>query len=288
MFLAVATVSTLLHVDRVDAGPAFVFLYGFLSPLVVYVAVFRLWPGGHAQTMFSFLVGIGLLQFLVIAVLQLPTFLSDGDPDGISGTFGENPYQLVFFLNVFNALVAGAALFQPRRWTGRLAPLLLLGSALVIFLAQYRALMVTTFLSLVLVGALVSVVRPRALHLHAACPDNPCRGVLPDLVRISGEQARRGGHCLAGGPVVLRQGAPVSDGGPGGAVRRSGAGDSRHRSGNLLQPGVAYLRHHRGPNGRRRPIRQGSSRGASIGPTSPRSSSSPGCNRRRLFRGRSS
>jgi transcriptional regulator with XRE-family HTH domain len=159
LFLALAVVSTLVNSARVEPAPVIVFLYGFLGPLGVYYAVYRLWPPGSALSMSRLLVGLGVVQVAVVATIDLPRFFSsEGNPDHISGTFGENAYQLVFFLIVLTALLAGMATFE-RRLSARLAPAFFVAIAAIIFLAQYRALLVTTLLSVVIIGALLSKVR---------------------------------------------------------------------------------------------------------------------------------
>lgn len=155
-FLAVATISCLANLTRVDVAPALTFLYGMLSPVVIYWAVRRLWPVGAAGALTSLLIGLLLVQLIVVAVIDLPTFLSTSNPDVISGTFGENAYQLVFFLLVMAALLAGAFTFQPRTAAARWAPVLITLTLVIVVLAQYRALLVTTALTIIVVGALVT------------------------------------------------------------------------------------------------------------------------------------
>jgi hypothetical protein len=163
LFLAVCALSTVANLSRVDIGPVLLFVYGFLSPLVFYYAAYRLWPSGHVIAMSRVLVALMLLEFLVVAAVDLPSFIQTRNPDDISGTFGENAYQLVFFLIVAASLVAGIATFEHRRLAARFAPALIGASFLVIFLAQYRALLVTTALSAILVAVVLATVRGRGL-----------------------------------------------------------------------------------------------------------------------------
>lgn len=162
LFLGIAVVSVLVNMSRVSAGPVLLFLYGFLAPLVAYGAAYRLWPAGRALDLSRLLVGLGVLQLLVVAVLDLPAFLGSGNPDEISGTFGENPYQLVFFLVVFCALLAGIVVAEPRRRAARAAPLLVVLALAVVFLAQYRALLVAAAVAIVLLGWLLATAPGRA------------------------------------------------------------------------------------------------------------------------------
>jgi transcriptional regulator with XRE-family HTH domain len=154
-FLVVCAASAVLNPSRVAIGPALVFVYGILAPLGIYAAVYRLWPGGNAASMTRLLFALGISQFVVVLLIDLPRFFATGDPDQISGTFGTNQYQLVFFMLLFTTLLAAAFTFEPRRVMGRAAPLLIPAALIVIFLAQYRALLLTTAVSMVLVAVML-------------------------------------------------------------------------------------------------------------------------------------
>lgn len=161
LFLGVCVVSAVVNLSRVAPGPLALFLYGFLAPLLAYGAAYRIWPTGSARALSRLLVLLGVLQLVVVAAIDLPRFVATRNPDSISGTFGENPYQLVFFLVVFAALVAGIAAHEPARASARFAPPLVGTSLFVVFLAQYRALLATTAVSMVLVGLLLARTRAR-------------------------------------------------------------------------------------------------------------------------------
>jgi hypothetical protein len=113
------------------------------------------------------LVGLAHVQFLAVAAFDLPEFLRTRNPDVVSGTFGDNPYQLVFYLLVVAALLAGIATFEKRRLAARFAPLLFVAIAATVFLAQYRTVLITTMLTLLVVAAFLSVGRRRGLLLGA-------------------------------------------------------------------------------------------------------------------------
>jgi DNA-binding XRE family transcriptional regulator len=163
LFLLVCVVSAVANASRVDIGPTLLFVYGFLGPLVFYYAAYRLWPAGQSLSLSRLIVGLVVLEFVVVLAVDLPKFAHTTNPDDISGTFGQNAYQLVFFLIVGASLIAGIATFEAGRLAARAAPFLLAACFAVIFLAQYRALLATTALSAVLVAALVSTVRGRGL-----------------------------------------------------------------------------------------------------------------------------
>ncbi len=165
--ILVCAFATLANPSRVEAAPVLVFMYGYLAPLGVFYATYRLWPVGSSLALSRLLVGLGLVQLLVVVAIDLPRSIATSDPDQISGTFGTNAYQLVYFLLVFGALLAGIFTFENQRRIARAVPLLFVALLATIFLAQYRALLLTTLLTLVLIAALLGTVRLRGLVLGA-------------------------------------------------------------------------------------------------------------------------
>jgi hypothetical protein len=162
-FLALSALAAVVNPSRVDIAPALVFVYGILSPLVVYGAVRRLWPVGRALAASRLLVALGVVQIVVVILIDIPRFAAGDNPDDITGTFGTNAYQLVFFLLLFVTLLAGIYTNERRRAVARFAPILIgLGLATIV-LAQYRGLLVTTGLALLLSAVIVGARRSRGL-----------------------------------------------------------------------------------------------------------------------------
>lgn len=152
LFLALCIISAVTNPSRVEIGPALVFVYGILSPLVFYLVVYRLWVPGHARLVTRTIVALGVLQLFVVALFQVPKFLGNPNPDVISGTFGTNAYQLVFFLLI--AIVTTTCIFTWERRTrvARWAPLLVPAMFGVMILAQYRAALAIVVLTLLIVA----------------------------------------------------------------------------------------------------------------------------------------
>jgi transcriptional regulator with XRE-family HTH domain len=155
VFLGLSALSVAVNLSRVAPGPVLVFLYGFLAPIGVGAAVYRIWPVGHASSLSRLLVAVGVVELLVVVLIDVPRFISSGNPDVVSGTFGTNAYQLVFFLLLFTALLAGIYTFEKQRLSARLALPLFAAILGTIFLAQYRALLVTTALTVLFIGFLL-------------------------------------------------------------------------------------------------------------------------------------
>jgi transcriptional regulator with XRE-family HTH domain len=162
-FLALSAVSAVVNPSRVDIAPALVFVYGVLSPLLVYGAVRRLWPVGRALAASRLLIALGVVQIVVVALIDIPRFVGANNPDDITGTFGTNAYQLVFFLLLFVSLLAGIYTYERQRLVARFVPILIALSLVTIVLAQYRALLVTTGLVLLLCAVILGGRRSRGV-----------------------------------------------------------------------------------------------------------------------------
>ena len=154
-FMVLAIASATINSGRVAPAPVLVFIYGFLAPVAVYAAVYRIWPPGQAGSLSRVLVWLGLLKLAVVALFDLPKFATSRNPDEISGTFGTNAYQLVFFLFMVAALLAGIFTLEPRRRVARFVPAVILGIFAVTLLAQYRAFLVTMVVTMLAIGLLL-------------------------------------------------------------------------------------------------------------------------------------
>ena len=73
----------------------------------------------------------------------------------MSGTFGTNAYQLVYFLLILVTLVVGIATFEPGTRLAGFAIPLLAAFSVVMLLAQYRALLVSTVVAIFAVAFMV-------------------------------------------------------------------------------------------------------------------------------------
>jgi transcriptional regulator with XRE-family HTH domain len=154
-FLLICAVATLANPSRVEAAPVLVFVYGYLAPIGVFAATYRIWPVGSSLSLSRLIVGLGFLQLVVVALIDLPRFFATNNPDEISGTLGTNGYQLVFFLLLVAALLAGIFTFERHRRTARVAPALFVAILATIFLVQYRSLILTMALTVVLIAAVL-------------------------------------------------------------------------------------------------------------------------------------
>ena len=159
------------HFSRVAPAPALLFVYGFLGPLSsFYYATYRLWPTGQALALSRTIVVLGVLQFVVIGLFDLPTFLASRNPDDIVGTFGgERLSARLLPPGVRSARLLGSPRSRPSPVKRRpfAIPLLPGATFLVIFLAQYRALLIFSALAVLLIGFMLSAARGRGFVVGA-------------------------------------------------------------------------------------------------------------------------
>lgn len=171
LFILIALVAALANTTRVALLPAAMFVYGFAAPLIFAVAIMNVRLDRNnielvARTFFW----LGVLQLIVGIFYGLPLFIASGNPDYVSGTFGENCYQFTYFLGVwFLYLLAGVSVQSGAKGRRRGQGLAVVFAAVAVFglfyAAQYRAMLI--FFTLVILATLwASPARlsRRALH----------------------------------------------------------------------------------------------------------------------------
>lgn len=135
--------SALINLPQLHLGAATLFIVGLLEPLAFMLLAHALSPGAAvASALVRILFAIGWLQILVVAAVDVPVFLATQNPDVISGTFGENPYQLTFFLITWNALILSqrpSPRFRAFHWLG--VAVLQVVILVIFLLAQFRAVL---------------------------------------------------------------------------------------------------------------------------------------------------
>ena len=167
LLLMQAAVSTLLNLGRVNGAAASLFVFGLIEPLLFMGLAYALSPGRETVAFLErLLYRFGWLQIVVVVFLDLPRFLATGNPDLISGTFGENAYQLTYFLLAWNGLF----LLRQSRRANRIRAAFLSGAVeiitlTIILLAQFRSILPFAAFTWLLTHLIVN--RPSARGLAA-------------------------------------------------------------------------------------------------------------------------
>ena len=117
----------LVNSGRIEPGPTLLFIYGFLAPDSR--SSTSSGPCGRRDRLWRSRRLLVALAWIQLAGRRssstCPNTSTDKNPDVVSGTFGENAYQLVFFLLMCTALVAGIATVERKRLVGAPRPALL-------------------------------------------------------------------------------------------------------------------------------------------------------------------
>ncbi|MCB8943117.1 MAG: hypothetical protein H6658_05130 [Ardenticatenaceae bacterium] len=158
--------SALVNLDRLHPGAFTLFIIGFLEPLIYMGLAYLLSPKEEvSQFLIKLLIFIGWLQILVVAVLDVPRFLVTRNPDFITGTFGENPYQLVFFLMTWNVLILSGPAQRGRAsfFRGVGIVIVQIMVLVIILLAQFRSIIFFAVFTWALTYVVISRDTRRAL-----------------------------------------------------------------------------------------------------------------------------
>ncbi|MCS7176652.1 MAG: hypothetical protein NZ960_03350 [Candidatus Kapabacteria bacterium] len=176
LFLLAVGISVLANADRVLLPAVLLFTIGFAGGPLLFLAL-RRWvveEFAFARELQHLLFGILVLNLLVVAFLDFPAFLSHADPDRLSGTFGNNPYQFSFFLAIAAGMLLGASQAQGVSRIVTIALQVLIFAVYYLlqfragfpfFLVAYGTTLVALYGRQVLRGVIVSVI---ALLLSAA------------------------------------------------------------------------------------------------------------------------
>lgn len=143
LLLVCIGVSTLANTGRLHPGAYSLFIIGLLEPLAFMILAYILAPRREVITwLLKLLYLVGWLQIIVVAVIDMPLFLTTRNPDYISGTFGMNAYQMTWYLLTWNVLLLSRRT-DPRYRLARTLGIGLLQVLIVIIilLAQFRALL---------------------------------------------------------------------------------------------------------------------------------------------------
>ncbi len=186
LLLLAIGISVLVNADSVFLPAALLFTVGFAGGPLLFLALSR-WvgqPEEFARSLQRLFVGILLLNLVVVAVYDFPSFLAYADPDKLSGTFGNNAYQFSFFLALAAGLLLG--LGEVRGMPRWLVVAIQVGLFALYYLLQFRAgfpffvlayatMLVALYGRRVLRGVVVSAV---AVLLSAILVDEALEGVV--------------------------------------------------------------------------------------------------------------
>ncbi len=109
LFVIVCLVSCAVNNERVHFGPVVLFMFGMLEGPLLFIALNkvihdRLDMGSRVAKFINVIV---IVEAAVVVLVNIPVFIATGDPDKVSGTFGNNCYQFSAFLVLMGGYFLG-------------------------------------------------------------------------------------------------------------------------------------------------------------------------------------
>ena len=147
LYVTVAAISIVVNWNRVNFGPAFLFIFGILEGPLLYVVLNLLIKNKNdlIEKIFKFFKFIIIIEILAVLFISIPAFIITQDPDKISGTFGNNCYQFSVLLTILGGFSLGQYYLQKKK--SFLYLMALLFFIVTFILLQYRTALPAFFLS---------------------------------------------------------------------------------------------------------------------------------------------
>jgi hypothetical protein len=154
-FAVLALLSSLVNIERTHYAPVLLYIFGIASGPALFLSLNRLIKRKDlmARQTERFLYLMFIVEGAAVVLVSLPTFLSTGNPDYMSGTFGLNAYQFSAFLVIIGGYFLGRMRFEKARLIVGIA--IQVGVIVVFLLLQYRTATPAFFFAyMVLLGLL--------------------------------------------------------------------------------------------------------------------------------------
>lgn len=139
--------SAAVNFDRIHLGPFLLYVFGIMEGPILYLAMNKLIHdkkkfGMQVAKFFNLML---VIQVLVVVFLNYPMLIATGNPDVMSGTFGNNSYQFTALLIVIGGFLLGRQFTRPRSMFYAIAVQFFI--ILTFLLLQYRTAVPAFFLS---------------------------------------------------------------------------------------------------------------------------------------------
>lgn len=148
-YLSISLISFIANYQRVNLPPAVLFLFGMLEGPILFILLNRLIKDKKkfGKTMSRFINFIVIVEFCAVIFVNIPMFVESGNPDVMSGTFGNNSYQFSVFLIIIGGYFLGKLLTTSNftyKIYGIIIQIFVLGTFI---LLQYRSAVPAFFLA---------------------------------------------------------------------------------------------------------------------------------------------
>jgi hypothetical protein len=155
IYFGICIMSALVNVERVFIGPIMLFIFGMLEGPLLFVILNKVVRDKKkfGEQMGRFLSLMVLIEAGTVIFFSYPLFLATGNPDKMSGTFGNNAYQFSAFLIIMGGFFLGRQLVSTKSMTYNLA---IQGFIFMTFiLLQFRAAVPAFFFSYGVLAVLI-------------------------------------------------------------------------------------------------------------------------------------
>lgn len=108
--------SAAVNFDRVHFGPFLLFVFGILEGPILYLGMNKLISDKRkfGNQVAKFINVMLIIQVLVVVFINYPLLITTGNPDKMSGTFGNNSYQFTALLIIIGGFLIGRQFANPR------------------------------------------------------------------------------------------------------------------------------------------------------------------------------
>ncbi|MEO5930595.1 MAG: hypothetical protein ABIR47_11735 [Candidatus Kapaibacterium sp.] len=115
-FLVLCALSAIVNFERTSIGPVLLYVFGMLEGPIFFIALNKLIISKRkfGKQAARFMNMVLLAQILVVAFVSYPLMLASGNPDKMSGTFGNNSYQFTALLIIIGGYFIGKQYAKPR------------------------------------------------------------------------------------------------------------------------------------------------------------------------------
>lgn len=137
-FFFLCLLSAAVNFERMNYGPLMLFIFGMLEGPILFLCLNKLVTDKRAfgHQLARFINAMLLIQIAVVLLVSYPALLLTGNPDKMSGTFGNNSYQFTALLIIIGGYLLGRQIGNKRRWYLTIAVQLFI--FLTFLLLQYR------------------------------------------------------------------------------------------------------------------------------------------------------
>ena len=116
IFFLLCILSCLVNFERVSFGPVLLYIFGMLEGPIFFIALNKLIRDKHkfGVQVARFINLILIVEMCVVAFVSYPMVIASGNPDKMSGTFGNNSYQFTALLIIMGGYFIGRQYARPK------------------------------------------------------------------------------------------------------------------------------------------------------------------------------